>query len=345
VFLHLGTGTALIGFCCEDPLKLRCASVVSSCTGIYFNLSRKPVPIKAPVYWSCLFITANLFNIGKLLYERSQVVLSESDEALYAKHFMPAGMRPRQFKKLLDAGKWTSYDANHHLTVYGEPQPKVFLLLKGTLHVSIRNERVNTITEANPQQCFIGEISLLESAEAANSHTSQTELQPIPSSATVVVAPESSAECLEWDKTFLVTALKEKSEFAARLRSVFLQSMLKRLQRGNVDADESHRQTYAILLRACVAEGTVGPAQKRAIEQYASLQGIDPAWHADCLRTLDWTPQEWENGVRVPSNHTLDEEFMRQPSPFGRLYGLATGVSRATSQAANDVFTRIKKLF
>lgn len=87
VYMNIGTVTGLVGFCMSDPLPLRSCSIVSSVTGMYFQLTRVPVHSYVPIYWGCCFMAVNVYKIIELLHERRTIHLSDAEEDIYCHHF------------------------------------------------------------------------------------------------------------------------------------------------------------------------------------------------------------------------------------------------------------------
>jgi hypothetical protein len=133
--LHLGTAIGLFGFASSDQLSLRTCAVISGISGIVFNLTRKPKPILGPVYWSVAFFIANGYNINKLLSERADVKLDDEEKEIYVHHFLSSGIRPKQFKRIMEGGKYRVLLPNTRITEQGKEDKakKVYLLLKGIL--------------------------------------------------------------------------------------------------------------------------------------------------------------------------------------------------------------------
>jgi hypothetical protein len=115
-----------------------------------------------PCYWACAFFTANIYNIFWLLQERQMVELDEWEEDVYVHHFLPSGMRPKQFIRLMDASKKRVIQPGVSLMKQGQrDSTNVYLLLKGKCHVIIDGTNIADVSGKEPM-CFLGEISLLE---------------------------------------------------------------------------------------------------------------------------------------------------------------------------------------
>ena len=58
------------------------------------------------------------------------------------------------FKKLMNAGIWTTYRENHKLIVENETTEKLFYLVDGDVEVTIKDKQIATITKGN----FLGDL-------------------------------------------------------------------------------------------------------------------------------------------------------------------------------------------
>lgn len=195
LLLNVGTATGLAGFSMTDPLPLRTCSVVSSVASIIFVVTRKPIASMAPVYWSCCFISVNMIKILELLREQQAIELTDIEEDVFVRHFLKAGMRPRQFKALFKQAKLVQFDDGAVLHKEGEVQPpSVRLLLKGAVDITLNGERVFTVDAEKPI-CFLGDTHVLEECDrgAGNSY-----LPAFSATATAVAPLGEKVVALEW---------------------------------------------------------------------------------------------------------------------------------------------------
>lgn len=200
VFFHLGTATGLLGFCMTDPLPLRCCSITSSIASITFLVTRKPFGSMIPIAWSSLFISVNLFKINELLRERKLIELSAQEEEIYTVHFLPSGMRPRQFKRLTAEARKREYPLGTVLQKEGEFPTTVKLLTKGKVRVEIDEEEVYTVNAQEPI-CFLGDLNLLEKVDFSKKKKKKGEISSKDihkyTASEIVITP--TVTTLEWD--------------------------------------------------------------------------------------------------------------------------------------------------
>ena len=151
IYMNLGTVTGLVGFCMSDPLPLRSCSIVSSVTGMYFQLTRIPVHSYVPIYWGCCFMAVNIYKIIELLHERRSIHLSDAEEDIYCHHFQRSGMRPTQFKRLMQNSVIRSHKSGALIAEEGKPVPNTLLLLmNGTVRIQKNNEDIYIVDATKP---------------------------------------------------------------------------------------------------------------------------------------------------------------------------------------------------
>jgi hypothetical protein len=197
VLLHLGTATGLVGFSMSDPLPLRLCSVASSLSSITYVLTRPTVPSLAPVYWGCCFLTINTYKILQLWNERQYIEMNDTEEEIYVKHFMKSGMRPKQFKRLINAAKKREFEDGQILHREGAKMPpNVMLLIRGVVKIMTNNEILFTV-DADKPACFLGDTHLLEASDKAEG--SNASIPTFNSTAIATCQKGKTVVALEWD--------------------------------------------------------------------------------------------------------------------------------------------------
>jgi CRP-like cAMP-binding protein len=300
---------------------------MSEAAAVAFNLSRTPSPIWTPVYWSAAFMSVNTANIASLLYERQDIPLSPEEEFLYDITFRRSGMRKIQFKRLIDAGKVVTFDPNHVIFEEGTVNNNVYILISGTVVVTVRGEYIATVC-ADDVGAFLGEMQLLESfmdhatihttlrdtstnnastTSAGNASTGHyatksvltkkasesEESQSRVKHNTVTVSHDSPVVAIEWDSNYLLTVLEEQDELATAMRSVLLSTLLKKLRRTSVQQENLNEDHYFSNMEKYLSTGHITELQKKEIQKLAIEGSISLRFHYDCLKDLSWTEQEY----------------------------------------------------
>lgn len=300
VLLHLGTATGLFGFCLTDPLPLRCCSITSSVASITFMMTRTPAVSMVPVYWSSCFIAVNSYKIYQLLMERRAVDLATEDEEIYVRHFMRSGMRPRQFKKLMEHASLKSFENGTVMHAEGSTAPStVRLLINGKVQIRSHDEVVFTVDAKKPI-CFLGDTHVLEMADNAAKRKGKLapgqESVPSFNATAVAMCPkDEKVVVLEWDNSYLVEVLTDGSETAHSLRAVLTNSMVQKLvdigTNGAVDK-------YTTMMFACASDGSFNDMEKKLLSEYAQQHGVDEEGHLHALESIGWTAEEYRAGKK-----------------------------------------------
>jgi hypothetical protein len=100
-------------------------------------------------------MSVNIYKIMELLHERRTIQLTDSEEDLYCNHFQRSGMRPTQFKRLMQNAVKRSHHSGSRIAEEGKPTPNTLLLLmNGTVRIQKNNEDI-FIVEATKPICFL----------------------------------------------------------------------------------------------------------------------------------------------------------------------------------------------
>lgn len=359
MLLHVGTGVSLIGFCSSDQLNIRVGSICSGLSAIAFNLTRDP-KIIPPLYWSLAFMSTNMYHVSMIVAERRQYSLNKEELDIYEQHFKDSGMRPLQFKRLLENGTKKSFPAGYHFAQAGNPtRDKVWLLLSGEVQVSIEGVDVSTIT-ASAQQCFIGEIHILEKSigmhlDVVSAASKAKELLNASStnnknvldfsehptnrtvhlhSANVTVDKNNPVVAIEWESNFILSLLSEKgSELASALHNVLLCSVLRKLKQNVI---HHNKHVYMALIEACITSGEVSKIERKAVRTFMLNHSIDYSFHLACLQHQGWTEDDWNHGKKAHDNYISDWIVSES---LNTLLMKATG-NVSNSNSGNDNTTR-----
>ena len=170
LILNFGSICTLVGFTRQDILELRCLSMTGSLSFVAYQIFQTPLKW-APIAWSCLFAAVNGKKIINILNERnSSVVLTEQDEEVFVEHFMPHGVTPKQFEKLMKKATLRYYDKEDMIVRQGEELNTVFLVVRGDTTGSILGRRYTAVSShpgysskrGGDSGAWIGEMAFLQ---------------------------------------------------------------------------------------------------------------------------------------------------------------------------------------
>lgn len=168
--LNFGSLCTLGGFTRTDVLELRIGNVIGNLCGMtYFALNR----LWPPLTWASVFGFANAYNIYLILVERSdRVILSRDEQAIYEEHFLPHGLTPMQFSRLMESSKTVLVPKGHVIVQRGGPLDSVSLVIRGRTRASVLGRRLTYASslpgnylrqKGGDSGAWVGEIAFLES--------------------------------------------------------------------------------------------------------------------------------------------------------------------------------------
>lgn len=370
IVLHLGTACGLIGFACTDPLYLRIGSNLSEGAAVAFNLSRLPTPIWTPVYWSAAFMSVNTVNIAQLLYDRQDVEFTGEEGYLYEMTFRKSGMRPIQFKRLIDAGRVVTFQPGDVIFEEGTVNNNVYILISGAVTISVRDEFIASMS-GDDVGAFLGEMQLLESfMDHAHIHTTLRDHNTTQGNSgsgnvstghyaaksvltkkasdepaverlklnTVTAVGEVPVKAIAWDMNHLLRVLEEQDELAASLRSVLLSTLLKKLRRNSTQQENPTEDCYFGMMQKYLSTGAISSQQRQELRQMAHNNFISMKFHYECLKDLGWTEYEYITGKKQNLSLVVDS----QPNAAAQSQSQSTqaagsGAASSTSTSGNTI--------
>jgi len=210
VFGHLSFVLLGYSYLTSDLLTLRALAVGGLSFAVVFQYFRA-APLWLPIRWNALFVVINAVWVAKLYYDANfaELYATEDERALYARHF--AHMSMTDFRKILQLGRWRDMERGYQMTVEGEQNKNVFVLVEGSAEVYVHGKAVNTIEAGS----FVGEMSLMRSIVGSNFKRPKNQM----ASATVVCREKSRVFC--WEDAQLRKLLYENADIRASMQAAF----------------------------------------------------------------------------------------------------------------------------
>jgi hypothetical protein len=205
-FVHTANVLYLASYSVRDILWLRLLTVVAGATLMPFYYLQ-PEPLMVPIYWNCLFLAVNGYQIYRLLLERRPVQLTEPEQRLYKMAFRT--LTPREFVKLLQLATWEKATAGETIILAGQNLDALSVLCDGTAAVNVSGE---TITELQAGR-FMGEMSYLTG--------------DMPSAAVVA---KTDASYVSWKQEALRKFLDDKLDLRAALQNIIGTDLVDKLR-------------------------------------------------------------------------------------------------------------------
>lgn len=138
LFIHVANVLLLVAYSVRDILWLRLFAVAASLISIpYFMLH--PIPLWAPLSWSCVFASINLFQAWRLIIERRPVKLTVEEEKV--RQLVFPDLPTRRVLQVLSVGSWVDVEIGKHFFEQGKCIDAIYLIVCGRVQVT-RNEDV-----------------------------------------------------------------------------------------------------------------------------------------------------------------------------------------------------------
>ena len=219
IIIHLAYLITFIALSIRDVLFLRIVLSVACCLQVVYQYGFNNNPDIA--FWNASFLAINLFQVVKIIKERSPVKIPDDIVDIYRTKF--SDMTHREFLYLWSLGK--QKDVNDVTLINeGEYQKSLFLILSGTASVS-RDSRV-IATLHRPE--FVGEISFI-TREPASAN----------------VDAKSKLYYIEWDQEDLRRLKLQNSQFWTKLNQCLGEDLAKKIKHNSIIKTEETEKAEA----------------------------------------------------------------------------------------------------
>ena len=190
IILNAGSICTLTAFTRSDILELRCLSMTGSLSSVIYFVTLVPKPkVMFPAIWSSIFALTNAYKVFFILEERNgkPKFLTAEEEFVYGEHFMPHGVTPRQFEKMIQISKVIELKKGDVLLNKGKDLTSVYLVKTGSVdgvtglkrRVTAASRDKNTRQVGGDSGAWIGELSFLN-VLAAKDIKKTTPIKPQP---------------------------------------------------------------------------------------------------------------------------------------------------------------------
>jgi hypothetical protein len=158
-FLHAGNVLLLVAYSVRDILWLRLFAVTAALITIPFFLLQ-PTILWAPVGWSCVFATINIFQSWRLFIERRPIQLTPEEEEV--RRLVFPHLAPRKVLQVLSIGAWIKAQVGEQLLENGKPVAAICLIVRGKVRVIGEGRVFGDLTAGN----LVGSALLLTGTPA-----------------------------------------------------------------------------------------------------------------------------------------------------------------------------------
>ena len=128
IWFHLANILYVVSYLVTDILWLRALAVLGGLSSLTWTLTT-PTPSATFIGWTLVYNTINIVQIARLWRERRPVRLTAEEQVLYAAAFRT--LTPREFQRLLAAGRWQEAPAKEVLIAEGARPGRILVLAAG----------------------------------------------------------------------------------------------------------------------------------------------------------------------------------------------------------------------
>ncbi len=208
ILVHLSNVLLLVAYSVRDILWLRWFAVAAALINIPYFLVQSTI-LWPPVGWAVVFTVINLYQIGRIYWERRPVVMSKEEKTLYDLGFH--SLQPRDFVSLTMIGEWRNAAAGDQLLTAGERVTSICIPISGALQVRRQGRELGTI---KPGQAIGTALALLDEASPVDA----------------VVTEASRYLC--WPLAGIRSFLERKPELRATLAQLTNQELARKMQQA-----------------------------------------------------------------------------------------------------------------
>lgn len=153
ILLNLGALLYFIGFLVRDELILRMLILTGTVLYLIYYLLFPTGPLWNAFITSSILGIANLWVLGKIVFERTTLALSENEKRLYDCFNT---LTPGQFRILMKHAKWHFVEEKVQLCTQDQQADRFFYILDGNIDIN-KNDKRFLLEPHN----FLGEVAFI----------------------------------------------------------------------------------------------------------------------------------------------------------------------------------------
>ncbi|CDJ63872.1 hypothetical protein, conserved [Eimeria necatrix] len=143
VVVTAGSLLSLTATLMADMRLLRTFNLLAGLCYFSYNWSRRPRLTDAAL-WNVVFLVLNTVMLWRVHTEHREVSFNSDELDLFQRYFLPAGMSPRQFRRLLRLGAWQTYPQGYVLQQENSNCETLCFVARGAVEISQGGETVDT---------------------------------------------------------------------------------------------------------------------------------------------------------------------------------------------------------
>ncbi|KAL8443265.1 hypothetical protein Emag_005990 [Eimeria magna] len=143
VIVTVGSLLSLTATLMADMRLLRAFNLLAGLCYFSYNWSRRPRLADAAL-WNVVFLVLNIVMLWRVHTEHREVAFSPQELDIFQRYFLPAGMSPRQFRRLLKQGVWRTLPQGFVLQHEACNCDTLCFVVRGTVEISQGGQLVET---------------------------------------------------------------------------------------------------------------------------------------------------------------------------------------------------------
>lgn len=153
ILLNLGALLYFIGFLVRDELVLRMLIFAGTLLYLTYYLLFPSGPLWNAFFTSTILGLANLWVLGKIVFERTTLALSENEKRLYECFNT---LTPGQFRILMKHATWHFVEEKTKVCTQAQTADRFFYILDGNINIE-KNDKIFLLEQHN----FLGEVAFI----------------------------------------------------------------------------------------------------------------------------------------------------------------------------------------
>ena len=205
-FVHFSNLLLLASYSVRNMLWLRWLAVAAALMVLPYYLSPEVI-LWPPLFWGCVFMIINLYQIVLIYVERRPVALSADEQSLYDLGFQ--SLRQRDFVSLVLIGTWNDAVAGDQPLIEESSVSSVCIAISGTLNITKKGKT----------------LAMLEPGHIVGTAVALTG-DPSPVSATFI----DDGRYIRWPVAALRKYLDKKPDLRVAVRGLVADDLSEKLQ-------------------------------------------------------------------------------------------------------------------
>lgn len=153
LLLNMGALLYFIGFMVRDELILRLLILSGTCLYLAYYFLFPSGPLWNSIVTSSILGLANIWVLGKIIFERTTLALTEDEKSLFT---CLEKLNPGQFRRIMKHSNWVHVNEAVKVCSQGQKADKLFYLLRGEAKLD-KSGKLFTVGPHN----FLGEVSFI----------------------------------------------------------------------------------------------------------------------------------------------------------------------------------------